>query len=157
MTMSQPNQKIKRNRTTVVCVHKEKILGFWGEDPHSKERIFILPGGELELNETPENCAMRETLEETGYRVRVDLESVVLASYDFNWNGRIYACHTHFFRAYLEDPLAHPNKVSDASYHRGVEWIEVSKIEDLLSYHEVVKEAVITVLRQANNGRNASN
>lgn len=33
---------------------------------------WTLPGGGLELGETPDECCLREVFEETGYRVRLD-------------------------------------------------------------------------------------
>jgi len=64
-------EKIKRHRSTAVCVQENKLLGFWGKDPHTKTLIFILPGGEIEPGETPAFCAKRECLEETGYSIIV--------------------------------------------------------------------------------------
>ena len=51
----------------VVINEKEEVLLILRED----FRIWTLPGGGLETNETWEQAAVRETLEETGYEVMI--------------------------------------------------------------------------------------
>jgi len=38
--------------------------------PHSKLGKWLPPGGHVELNETPPECAIREALEETGLEIK---------------------------------------------------------------------------------------
>jgi 8-oxo-dGTP pyrophosphatase MutT (NUDIX family) len=59
----------KQFATTVVLdENAEKVLLILRQDLH----IWALPGGGLEPDETPEQAAVRETLEETGYEVAID-------------------------------------------------------------------------------------
>jgi 8-oxo-dGTP diphosphatase len=51
----------------VVINEKEEVLLVLRED----FRIWALPGGGVEPDETPEQAAVRETLEETGYLVEI--------------------------------------------------------------------------------------
>jgi len=51
----------------VVINEKEEVLLILRED----FRIWALPGGGVEPDETPEQAAVRETLEETGYLVEI--------------------------------------------------------------------------------------
>src|SRR6185369_2232058 len=51
----------------VVINNREEILLVLRED----FRIWTLPGGGVELNETWEQAAIRETVEETGYQVTI--------------------------------------------------------------------------------------
>lgn len=48
-------------------IHEEKILFVH----HKKLKKWVVPGGHLDLNELPHECAIREALEETGLTVRL--------------------------------------------------------------------------------------
>jgi 8-oxo-dGTP pyrophosphatase MutT (NUDIX family) len=54
--------------TVVLDVSEKKVLMLLRQDFH----LWTLPGGGVEPSETPEQAAIRETLEETGYEVVVD-------------------------------------------------------------------------------------
>jgi ADP-ribose pyrophosphatase len=53
--------------STVVAVTKEKKLLFLKEQQSGKEVMYTFPSGTLEVDDTPEACAVRELKEETGY------------------------------------------------------------------------------------------
>lgn len=130
-----------RIRTSVVVVHDAKILGFWARDPFSAEKYFFLPGGALEVGEEPANAAVREVLEETGYRVCLrDNVEPYFSKYDFLWNGKIHYCETTYFRADLID--LERQFQGDADYHLGVDWVEISQIDNVFSYHPEILLAV---------------
>jgi len=60
---------LKQFATTVITDEKgERTLLILRED----FRIWALPGGGLESGETPEQAALRETHEESGYEVTID-------------------------------------------------------------------------------------
>jgi len=56
-----------KGSSCVVINEKEEVLLVLRED----FRIWALPGGGVEPDETPEQAAVRETLEETGYLVEI--------------------------------------------------------------------------------------
>ena len=56
-----------KGSSCVVINEKEEVLLILRED----FRIWALPGGGVEPDETTEQAAVRETLEETGYRVEI--------------------------------------------------------------------------------------
>ena len=56
-----------KGSSCVVINEKEEVLLVLRED----FRIWALPGGGVEPDETTEQAAVRETLEETGYRVEI--------------------------------------------------------------------------------------
>lgn len=136
--------KIHRVRTSVVCVHQNKILGFRAEDPANKKEYFFLPGGKIEADETAPEAAARETLEETGFTVLVDEKNSVDKEYLFQWNNQIFDCLTIFYPASLSSPFA--KKVQDTDYHLGVEWIEKSEVDKAFSYCPEIRDAVIEIL-----------
>ncbi len=128
--------KVFRKRVSVVIVSENKILGFHAEDPHNHKMYFFLPGGECELGESPAQTAIRETLEETGYQVKIADVKPILLRYDFEWNGKIYDTETTFITATLAN--SKPMAVNDASYHRGVDWIPINTIDTIFAYHPII-------------------
>lgn len=129
-----------RKRVSVIVVYEGQILGFRGQDPTSGKMYFCLPGGQIEDGETAIDAAIRETLEETGYHISVASDSGLTRRYDFEWNGEWYDCETLYLKGNL---LNLPQKtVNDAPYHRGVEWVPVSKLEEVFNYHLDILEPV---------------
>lgn len=56
--------------------------------------IHMFPGGGIEDNETPEEACIREVLEETGYHVTVQKETVRITEYfiDSIWTNIYFIC-----------------------------------------------------------------
>jgi tRNA(adenine34) deaminase len=137
-------RKIARLRATAVVIHQGKLLGYHGDDPVSGRRYFFLPGGAVEPDESPMSCAVRETLEETGYEILVSKQTEVKAYYDFFWAHEVYACETYFYRGVIlnEQPI----QVHDASYHRGVFWLDVREIDEALAYSDAIRDVVLKLL-----------
>ena len=53
--------------TTAYVVHKSKVLLIF----HKKLRLWLPPGGHIEREETPDDCAIREVREETGLSIKL--------------------------------------------------------------------------------------
>ncbi|WII70766.1 tRNA adenosine(34) deaminase TadA [Bdellovibrio sp. 22V] len=146
---SGKTQKVFRDRASVVVVHKNKILGFHAIDPTSKAPYFFIPGGAIESGESAAETAARECWEETGYKVRILEETAFERKYDFLWDGRVHACRTLFYVGVLDQEWTPPHKVEDASYHRGVEWIDVKHAAKVFSYNKDILWAVQKLLKTA--------
>ena len=141
-----PPLNLVRNRASVIILHEEQFLGFHAEDPLSKRRCFLLPGGGIEENETPEQTAVRETREETGYHIRVLPEQKTFRRYDFLWAGQVYDSRTWFFRGELAEPYHPPGEVHDAAFHRGAAWIPLAKLDQTLGAHPEILDAAREIL-----------
>lgn len=146
---NEKSQKVFRDRASVVVLHKNKILGFHAVDPTSQVPYFFLPGGAIEKNETAAESAARECLEETGYKVRILEETAFERKYDFPWDGRVHACRTTFFVGLLDQEWTAPKKVEDASYHRGVDWVESQHVSKVFAYNKDILWAVQKLLKTA--------
>lgn len=129
-----------RIRTSVVVIHQNKILTFHGIDPISAKEYYFLPGGLIEDHETAPQAAERETLEETGYSVSVNVGSAIDREYDFFWNGKNFHCLTVFYLAKLKSPIA--KLVTDVDYNKGTFWLDLDEIESKFSYSAEIFSAV---------------
>lgn len=145
----EKSQKVFRDRSSVIVVHKNKILGFHAIDPTSQVPYFFIPGGSIEPQETAAQTAARECLEETGYRIRILEETAFERKYDFRWNGQVHACRTIFYLGVLDQEWSPPHKVKDADYHRGVEWLDVKNVSEIFKYNKDILWAVQKLLKTA--------
>ena len=137
-------KKSYRQRVSVVVVHKNRILGFHAEDPYSKKKYFFIPGGLQEDGETAERTAIRETQEETGYKIEIIPNLKIERRYDFEWNGQINDCATTFLVGRLIDEAA--EEVHDADYYRGVAWIPISEINNVFAYHKDILGPILELI-----------
>jgi tRNA(adenine34) deaminase len=132
---------ISRTRTSAVVIKNDKLLTFRAIDPVSGKEYLFLPGGAVEPNETAPEAAERETLEETGYKIKVDELSAIDREYFFDWKGDTFDCLTIFYKGHLTSPFAAP--VHDADYNKGVEWLDLSEIPSAFDYSAEIKSAIL--------------
>lgn len=139
-----------RVRSSVVVVHRDRILTFRAVDPTSGEEYYFLPGGKIEEDETAPESAERETLEETGFRVRVVPTSNTDREYVFHWNGEDFDCLTIFYWATLISPIQ--TDVRDAEYNKGTHWVPLSEVGATFSYKAEILSAIQEILERYANG-----
>ena len=136
---------LKRSRATVVCIQDQDFLSIELKDPTTLKRMWSLPGGMIEEDETPEEAAIRETLEETGYLVALHATARVVTQYLFRWNALTYDCTTYWYAATLAND--HVEVVQDAQYLLGHRWLPVHRIAELLSYHPHIRDVTMQLAR----------
>ena len=136
---------IPRLRASVVCPHDGRLLTVHSIDPVTGRSYLFLPGGAIEPGETPEQAAVRETLEETGRHVYLH-GSALRLSYRFDWSHRTYACDTHFFAATLIDPAAPPQPILADPILHGVVWMPLDELESTFAYSAEIRQAVHALL-----------
>ncbi|WP_413586030.1 tRNA adenosine(34) deaminase TadA [Bdellovibrio sp. HCB274] len=141
--------KVYRHRASTVVIYKNKILGFHAEDPVSRKKYFFLPGGKIDAGEAPHQTAVRETHEETDYKIKVFAETEFRRKYDFDWNGKNQPCDTFFYLATLDEPWHEVRPVKDAAYHRGVAWLDLKDIDQVFGYHKDILWAVQKLTKTA--------
>lgn len=135
-----------RIRSTAIVFHNNSLLTFFAIDPKDGREFYFLPGGKIEESETAPEAAERETLEETGYLIHADIDSVIDKEYSFYWNGKTIDCLTLFFRAYLVNPLQQPKVVSDASYNKNIVWLPKNEIQNKLNYNDTILNTTLQLI-----------
>ncbi len=137
----------KRIRASVVCIHEGKLLVVKLKDPLTAAENWFVPGGKVENDETPVQAAIRETFEETGYRVDVDANSESVHNYPYVWNGVRYEVTTYLYRAVLVDPGLAPARVNDASYNLGCCWLDRHYWQQELAFNSDIFTALKPLLQ----------
>ena len=137
----------KRTRSTAVIEYNNKILSFEAYDPTSGRKYYFLPGGGIEAGESPAQSAVRETLEETGYKIRIDEKSELIKKYQFHWDGTDYDVVTYFYRGYLDEAFHEPGTIIDVPYNKGAVWLPVEEIDSIFSYTNEIRDAVNQLLQ----------
>ena len=100
-------EHVTRKRSCSIVIQKEAILLVALRDDRAHKTFWVPPGGEIESHESPAQTAVRETLEETGYRVRPVQGKRPWprpVSYAFVWRGTNYWTTTFFIPCRLESP-----------------------------------------------------
>jgi 8-oxo-dGTP diphosphatase len=113
-------------RTATVTVRNGKVLLV--NSKYDDGEYYLFPGGGVEFGETIEEGAVRETFEETGFKVKIDkLIHINEFIYKEDWNKRSI---TVFFLASPEEEFLE-NISNDGGKIKNIEWVEISKLKDL--------------------------
>lgn len=107
---------------------------------HGDQRISIeIPGGMIDEGEDPATAALRECLEETGYRARAALSLGVVAPNPALFSNRLHA----FYAVDVEPERAVQNTGSEVTE---VMLVPVAEVEDLLLSGEIDHALVVCTL-----------
>jgi 8-oxo-dGTP pyrophosphatase MutT (NUDIX family) len=90
---------VRRAARVLLVDDEERVLLFRGADPHrpGAGTWWFTPGGGIEADETPEQAARREVLEETGQRLGELGEVVLRSRSEFAFGGLHYDQSSVFY------------------------------------------------------------
>ncbi|MBP5430365.1 MAG: NUDIX domain-containing protein [Elusimicrobiaceae bacterium] len=93
------------------------------------KKIWTFPKGHIEAGETPRQAALREVLEETGYRATI-VRPMIRVKYAFTLQGNYIKKMVQW---YLMKKLGRIGK-HDASEILAIRWVSLLKAHDLVQY-----------------------
>lgn len=104
---------------------------------------WTFPKGDIEAGETPEQTAIRELKEETGFGVEL-VEKLPDICYEFKQNGRIHEVTQHMFLAKIIDGRLAPEFTSDR-----LKWVSLADAMKVLTHQDLKDylKNIITKLR----------
>lgn len=124
-------------RPATIVIQENKILLVHSK--YNDKEFFLFPGGGMEFGETIEQTAIRETLEETGVKVKIkDIFHINEYINNKDWNERSISI---FFLAEIEKigkPLTNDNgKIKE------IKWIEIDKLDN----YNIKPKRVVSILK----------
>jgi len=139
---------------TAVVVKDGKVLMGLRHDPHNPKHHnkWELPGGTVEMDETPEENVVRETEEETGYKVEI-------VSQINNCFTRIHEAYgvkyKIFLLTYVCKPISEQQDFNDEEMSE-LKWFEPDELTalELLPRNEEYLEQVLPEIKQVSQEHN---
>ncbi len=104
----------------------------------TKHNEIVFPKGTIEPNEAPEQTAIREILEETGYHVKV-IKLIGTNDYNFTENNQDYHKTVTYFLCQLVDENEQPHPTLEQyEQDEGFEnlWLDVDEAKQKLTYQQ---------------------
>ncbi|WP_428897324.1 NUDIX domain-containing protein [Parelusimicrobium proximum] len=93
------------------------------------KKLWTFPKGHIEQGETPRQAALREVLEETGYKAAI-LRPMIRVKYSFTLQGNYVRKMVQW---YLMKKLGRIGK-HDSSEILAIKWVSVAKAKELVQY-----------------------
>lgn len=130
-------------RPATIVIKDEKVLLV--SSKYHDEEFYLFPGGGMEFGETIEEAAVRETLEETGVKVKItDLFHVNEYIYAADWNKRSVSM---FFIAEVVEILE--PTTNDGGKIKKVKWIKLSELDN----YDIKPKRIADMLKTFSNFR----
>jgi len=109
-------------RSATIVLKDDRVLLV--KSQYDESMFYLFPGGGMEFGETIEECAIRETAEETGVAVKIKgLFHVNEYIYRDDWNKRSVS----FFFIAEQTGVASP-KTDDDGKIKKVEWVSIENL-----------------------------
>lgn len=107
------------------------------------KKIWTFPKGHIEAGETPRQAALREVLEETGYKAAI-IYPMIRVKYAFTFQGNYVKKMVQW---YLMKKLGRIGK-HDASEILSIRWVSVLKARELVQYPSDIRlvDMLLTLL-----------
>lgn len=102
--------------------------------------IWTLPGGRIEENETSEQAAIREVLEETG--LQIEIKKLLLETYNERINGMYYCYLGSIIGGKLQLGID-PEIINQPQELKEVRWTPIKELDDhkeIQRIIEIIKE-----------------
>jgi ADP-ribose pyrophosphatase YjhB (NUDIX family) len=133
---------------TTYIVDQGKILLL----KHPKFNKWLPPGGHVEANETPPECAKREAMEETGLEIELIRQENIWVDFSNAFSiERPYQCLLENIPAHADKP-AHQHidmiflaKPTSGTLFPDVKWFTLEEIEQLIDEEEIFTETKTTI------------
>lgn len=126
-------------RPATITINEGKVLLVRSE--YNGKEFFLFPGGGLEVGETLEEGAIRETLEETGIKVIIKkLVHINEYIYKSNWEKRSII---PFFLAECENETKINSQTDDEGKIKEAVWVKIKDLANLDIRPKIIVESLI--------------
>ncbi len=122
-------------RPSTITIKDGKILLV--KSVYGNEQFYLFPGGGVEYGETIEKAAIRETLEETGFKVEI-IKPAYINEY-INLKNKSKRVINIFFLAKIKCEKPH-FKIDDSGKLKAVEWIALEELRKIDLKPKFIKE-----------------
>jgi 8-oxo-dGTP pyrophosphatase MutT (NUDIX family) len=128
--------RMARPVAAVVAVdERDRVLLMWRHRHVTDTWGWEIPAGRVEEGESPQEAAIRETEEETGWRPGT-LTPIVVSQPS---NGSVDSRH-HLYRAGGAEHIGPPTDITEAEK---IEWIPLDHVRDLIQDGKIVNGATL--------------
>src|SRR3989338_926747 len=133
-------------RPETIVIKEGKVLLV--NSRYKDEEFYLFPGGGMKFGETIEEAAIRETLEETGAKVKIkDLFHVNEYIYADDWNKRSVSI---FFIAEVVE-ISEP-KTNDNGKIKEVKWIKLDELDNYDIRPKIIVDLIKNSLLESPRG-----
>lgn len=137
-----------RNSAKAIIIEDDRIL--LTRNRNNAGEFYLLPGGGQRHGESLAEALVRECMEEIGVRVSVGnlllVRDYISAHHEFASEDADAHQVEFMFRCHIAEGQAHVGRIPDV-WQTGVEWVPVSKLDDLPLYPAAIVEPLQRIAR----------